>query len=150
MTPEMPIRRDLIRVKIMEIREGVALVRSHLPGTFDEFSRLGLLKDGMYKRTEFAIENVLDICAVLNADLRLGIPGQDEEIIASLHASGILSGEMAKKIRGMKAFRNIVVHRYGAIDDRIAYSLLTTNLPDLDLFCGEIEAFLSSSREERI
>ncbi len=139
-----PVRRDLIRVKITEIREGVALVRAHLPGSFDEFSRLGLLKDGMYKRTEFAIENVLDICAVLNADLRLGVPGQDEEIIANLSAGRIITREMAEKIRGMKAFRNIVVHRYGAIDDRIAYVLLNGNLPDLEFFCKEIEEFLSS------
>jgi uncharacterized protein YutE (UPF0331/DUF86 family) len=68
------IRRDLVRIKIQEIREGIDLVRAHLPGTFGEFSRMDLLKDGIYKRTEYAIETVLDICAILNTDLRLGVP----------------------------------------------------------------------------
>jgi len=137
------IRRDLIRIKIQEIREGIQLVEAHLPGTFGDFSRMGLLKDGIYKRTEYAIETVLDICAILNADLRLGVPGEDEDILANLCHNGILTREMVQRIRGMKAFRNIVVHRYGTIDDRIAYSLLQDRIGDFELFCKDIEMFLA-------
>lgn len=137
------IRRDLVRVKIQEIREGIHLVGSHLPDTYEDFSRLGLVKDGIYKRTEYAIETVLDICAILNSDLKLGIPGEDEDILAHLTLHGILSREMAGKIRGMKAFRNIVVHRYGTIDDQIAYTLLIERIGDFELFCRDIEQFLA-------
>jgi uncharacterized protein YutE (UPF0331/DUF86 family) len=35
----------------------------------------------MYKQLEFALENVFDICAIINADLELGIPGTDEDSI---------------------------------------------------------------------
>jgi len=137
------IRRDLVRIKIQEIREGIDLVRAHLPGTFGEFSRMGLLKDGIYKRTEYAIETVLDICAILNADLRLGVPGEDEDILANLCHNRILTPEMVQRIRGMKAFQNIVVHRYGTIDDRIAYSLLQDRIGDFELFCRDIDRFLA-------
>jgi len=138
------IRRDLIHVKIMEIREGILLVRSHLPDTHEDFLRLGLVKDGIYKRTEYAIETVLDVCAILNSDLKLGIPGEDEDILAHLTLHGILSREMAEKIRGMKAFRNIVVYRYGTIDDTIAYTLLLERIGDFELFCKDIEQFLAT------
>jgi len=57
--------------------ESVALVREHLPLSVDEFVEMGLVKDGIYKRLEYAIENVFDICAILNADLSLGVPGTD-------------------------------------------------------------------------
>jgi len=33
------------------------------------------VKDGICKRIEFAIEDVFDICAIINADLDLGTPG---------------------------------------------------------------------------
>jgi uncharacterized protein YutE (UPF0331/DUF86 family) len=141
---EGKLRRDLIQVKIQEIREGIDLVRSHLPDTYEEFSHLGIVKDGIYKRTEYAIETVLDICAILNSDLKLGIPGGDEDILAHLTLHGILSREMAQKIRGMKAFRNIVVHRYGTIDDAIAYTLLIERIGDFELFCRDIGQFLAS------
>jgi len=140
--PEHNIRTDLIRIKLAEIRDGVSIVKAHLPPDEEDFRQMGLIKDGIYKKIEYAIENVLDICAVLNSDLMLGVPGEDEDILVHLEAHTIISADLARKIRGMKAFRNIVVHRYGAIDDRIAYRLLTDHLEDFDSFRTAIEEYL--------
>ena len=75
------MRGALIRTKMKEIEESIRLVEEHLPDTFEEFAGLGLIKDGIYKRIEFAIENVFDICAIINTDLELGIPSDDKDII---------------------------------------------------------------------
>jgi uncharacterized protein YutE (UPF0331/DUF86 family) len=139
------VRRELVRIKLQEIRESIGLVRLHLPRVYEDFSRLGLVKDGIYKKTEYAIELVLDVCAVLNADLKLGVPGEDEDILGHLLQGGILTREMLGKIRGMKGFRNIVVHRYGTIDDRIAFGLLSERIEDFELFCRDIESFLEKA-----
>lgn len=45
----------------------------------------------------------------------------------------------------MKSFRNIVVHRYGKIDDKIAYNILRENIDDFYLFIEEIERFLEDN-----
>jgi len=37
---------------------------------------------------------------------------------------------MQDKIHAMRGFRNIVVHRYGTIDDALAFSLLQENIGD--------------------
>jgi uncharacterized protein YutE (UPF0331/DUF86 family) len=76
------------------MEDSIELVRSHLPHSMDEFPGLGLVKDGIYKKIEFAIENVFDVCAILNADLRLGIPGNDEDIFDHMQARGILTWNM--------------------------------------------------------
>jgi uncharacterized protein YutE (UPF0331/DUF86 family) len=141
----MKIRRELVRIKLQEIRESIGLVGPYLSDTYEEFSGLGLVKDGIYKKTEYAIETVLDVCAILNSDLKLGVPGEDEDILGHLQHDRILSRDMVQKIRGMKAFRNIVVHRYGTIDDRIAYTLLSERIGDFELFCRDIEAFLEKT-----
>ncbi len=78
------LREDIIRIKITEIRECVDLVRENLPDTLEDFLQLGLIKDGIYKRMEFAIEDVFDICAILNTDLSLGIPEGDDDILDHL------------------------------------------------------------------
>ena len=122
-----------------EIEESIRLVEENLPDTFEEFSDLGLIKDGIYKRIEFAIENVLDICAIINTDLELGIPHDDKDIIENLVKKKILSEEMREKLKEMKGFKNIVVHRYGRIDDNIAFEILKENLPDFYAFIGKIE-----------
>lgn len=137
------IRSDIIRTKIKEMEESIRLVEEHLPDTFEEFSDLGLIKDGIYKRVEFAIENVFDICAIINTDLELGIPSEDEDIIANLVKNRILSGEMREKLKAMRGFRNIVVHRYGGIDDMIAFEILKENLLDFYAFIEGIEESLA-------
>jgi uncharacterized protein YutE (UPF0331/DUF86 family) len=52
---------------------------------------------------------------------------------------------MIQRIWGMKAFRNIVVHRYGTIDDHIAYSLLQDRIGDFELFCRDIDMFIAQN-----
>lgn len=43
-----------------------------------------MVKDGIYKNIEYAIETVFDICAVINADLNLGVSKKDEDIVNNL------------------------------------------------------------------
>jgi len=138
------MRKRIIRTKMKEIEESIRLVEEHLPESFEEFSNLGLVKDGIYKRVEFAIENVFDICAIINADLNLGIPSSDENILENLMKNNILSMKMKEKLKMMKGFRNILVHRYGKIDDKLAFRILKENLGDFYEFMKEIEEFLEN------
>jgi len=136
------LREGMIRIKLRDITEGVTLVQEHLPDSVQEFRKLGLVRDGIYKRIEFAIEDVFDICAILNTDLGLGVPGEDEDILVHLVQDDIITSGMHDKIKGMRGFRNIVVHRYGTIDDALAFRLLKENIEDFSLFTGDVEKIL--------
>ena len=136
------LRENVIRIKIKEIAEGISLVKEHLPPTVQEFRKLGIIKDGIYNRIEFAIEDVFDICAIINTDLALGVPSEDEDILEHLVEAGVITPLMLQKIQGMRGIRNIVVHRYGTIDDPLAFQLLTENIDDFSQFSTEIEKFL--------
>lgn len=129
------IRDTVIRIKLQEMSESVDMVREHLPDSVESFGRLGIIKDGIYKRIEYAIEN---------ADLRLGVPATDEDILENLVRHGVFGPEMRQSLKAMKGFRNIVVHRYGAIDDSLAFSILTERIGDFALFRQEVERFLQS------
>lgn len=92
------VRKTIIRTKLKEIEESVKLVEENTPETFKEFSGLGLVKDGIYKRLEFSIENIFDICSILNSDLKLGVPGEEEDVFELLR-DNIISNEMGEKLR---------------------------------------------------
>jgi uncharacterized protein YutE (UPF0331/DUF86 family) len=141
------IRDTLIRIKLVEMEESVHLVRKHLPESFEEFLDMGLMKDGIYKRIEYAIENIFDICAILNADLNLGVPGEDEDSIIHLVKNGVIRSEMHERLRTMKGFRNLVVHRYGRMNDEIAFAILQENLGDFALFKETIEEYLNTNKK---
>jgi uncharacterized protein YutE (UPF0331/DUF86 family) len=148
MAKKRNLRAELIRSKLADIEDSVSLVEENLPSRFEEFSKLGLVKDGIYKRMEFAIENIIDICSIINSDLRLSVPESEESFVESLVNFGILTQNLAEKIRRMKGFRNIIVHRYGRIDDILAYKILTENMEDFHEFIESIERLLEKSKEQ--
>ncbi len=55
-----------------------------------------------------------------------------------------MSEELKDKLKKMKGFRNILVHRYGKIDDKLAYYILKENIDDFRLFMQAIEEFLKN------
>ena len=59
MSRKRNLRTELIRSKLVDIEDSVSLVEENLPSSYEEFSELGLVKDGIYKRMEFAIENII-------------------------------------------------------------------------------------------
>jgi uncharacterized protein YutE (UPF0331/DUF86 family) len=136
------MRTEIIRTKIMEIKESLELIRENLPDSLEEFASLGLVKDGMYKRIEFSIENAFDICAIINTDLRLGIPRSDGDILDIMVRKNIIDNKMKEKLKSMRGFRNIIVHRYGGIEDELSYEFFVERLSDLDEFMEKIDTFI--------
>lgn len=88
------VRDVAIRIKLLEMTGSVDMVKEHLPDSSDSFGQLGIIKDGIYKRIEYAI----DICAILNADLHLGVPGTDEDILENLMPNGAIDDALALSI----------------------------------------------------
>jgi len=72
----------------------------------------------------------------------LRIPDDERDIFAALAEGGILSEELARQMRGMVNFRNILVHEYLEIDSRIVHEHLTERLDDLNDFARAIVEYL--------
>ena len=138
------IRTDRIRILLRETEESVDIIREHLTDTtsLDSFIALGIIKDGIYKRLEYCLQNIFDICAIINRDLRLGVPQSDDDTIQHLINAGVVDESMGEKLHDMKGFRNILVHQYGRINDDIAFAILGTELLDIISFCEHIDRYI--------
>ena len=142
------MRKQIIETKIAEIRDNLSIIQDNLPSETEEFIQLGLVKDGIYKKIEFCIQTIYDICSILNTDLHLGIPEGDESIIDNLSRRKLFNDNMAEKLKRMKGFRNILVHLYGKINDELAFDVLKNNLDDFDTFLEIIENYLSDFKDK--
>jgi len=138
------IRTNIIKTKLKIIDENLELVKGNLPERVDEFTALGLVKDGIYKKIEASIQEIISICSIINSDLKLGIPSNRDDIIVALKNNNILSSKMAEKIKGLKGFRNFLVHRYGQINDEVAFNDIKQGLSDFSLFKEEILNFIKN------
>ncbi|HOM95651.1 MAG: DUF86 domain-containing protein [Candidatus Methanofastidiosa archaeon] len=136
------MRKEIILSKISKIEESIPLIEENIPEDFEEFENLGLLKDGIYKRIQYMIENILDICAIINSDLQFIPPGEEDDIINNLVKKEILSQSMGNKIKEFKEFRDIIVHRYGKIDDKLSFELIHENLSDFNKIIEKIKTII--------
>jgi uncharacterized protein YutE (UPF0331/DUF86 family) len=143
---EKRLRKDLISGKLRQIVDSVNLVSDNIPDDFEEFVSSGLVREGIYKKIEFAIECIIDICNIINSDLELGIPDSEEHIIKILEKNKIISKEVLALISDMKKFRNILIHKYGDIDDLKAFEEIKEGLKDFELIINEFEKFLKKHK----
>ena len=144
----MPLNKNLrtkeIEHKLVEMEEYVEQVEQNIPASEEDFITKSLEKHGIYKLIESAIESVIKICSMINSDLKLGIPSDEDNILDNLSKNKIISKKLNEKIKEMKGFRNILVHRYGEINDEEAFENIKNNLEDFENFKKEILRFLES------
>ena len=143
------IRIDIIKTKLKIIEENIELVKGSFPKNIEEFKSLGLVKDGIYKKIEASIQEIISICSIVNSDLKLGIPSNRDDIIMALHNNDIISSNMAEKIKKLKGFRNFLVHRYGKINDEVAFKDIKDGISDFELFKKEILRFIKFESEKQ-
>lgn len=96
------------------------------------------------KTIELAIESLIDAAAILVSSQRFGLPESEDNLIEILVDRKVITPELGKKIREMKGFRNILIHRYGKKDDRLVYEYLTNEPQDFKRFEEEIKRYLKS------
>ena len=142
----MRMRKREIKQKLKEMQESVLVVEKNLPSHFGEFLSLGLAKDGIYKRIEFAIECIIDICNIINSDLELGMPESEDQILDNLEKNKIFDRKTISLIQEMKKFRNILIHKYGEINDEQAFENIKDGLKDFETVINEIEKFLKKHK----
>lgn len=146
MIKKREFRAEQIKKKISEALDSVSIVEENIPEDIDQFLESGLIKDGIYKKVEFAIESLVDALNIINSDLRLGSPETEESIINHIEREKILSKDTAEKVREMKKFRNVLIHRYGEIDDKKAFETISEGLKDFEAVIEEIEEFLKKKK----
>jgi len=137
------MRKDVIKNKINEIYKSLDLINENIPGDFEKFKNLGIVKDGIYKRLEYSIENLIDIFYIINSDLNLDVPLDDADMINNLKEKNIITEKIAIIMKNLKGFRKIVVHRYSKINDYMAYDFIINNLNDFYIVIKCIENIIN-------
>ena len=77
-----------------------------------------------------------------------------KEIARLLARNTVISKGLSKKLVLMAGYRNRMVHFYHEVTDEELYSILTDNLPDIQIFIQEMGTFLEAynafKRNERL
>jgi uncharacterized protein YutE (UPF0331/DUF86 family) len=133
--------RERLLAKIDALDGYLREVHEILPLSIDEYK--GIEKRRACERLlQVSIECVIDICGLLVAGLRLGLPAEEEDLFEKLDRAGIISPHTREALRRMRGFRNILVHDYGHVEDLIVFEILRTRLGDFNDFKQEILKYI--------
>lgn len=133
--------RERILIKVDQLTSYLKELAGIAPRSREEYR--GVEKKRACERLlQLCVETVIDICSLLVAGLRLGLPAEEDDLIRRLTESQVVSSELGGKIREMRAFRNILVHDYARIDDDLVFEALTERTADFASFQQEVLALL--------
>ena len=142
------IDRERILGKVAELEGYLSELRQILPESFDEYVRSIEKRRACERILQIAVEAVIDICAMLVQGLRLGLPAEEDDVFDKLAQHGVLSQKMVETLRRMEGFRNILVHEYGRVDDRIVFDVAVNRLGDFEDFKREVLAALQKLQSQ--
>ena len=130
--------RERILAKLDELNGYLGELRQVAPESYARYVESVEKRRACERLLQISIECVIDVCALLVSGLRLGLPAEEDDLIEKLEQAGLISSEMAKMLRTMKGFRNILVHEYGRIDNALVFAMATRRFQDFDAFKTEI------------
>ena len=131
-----------ILLKFDEMDKYLNQLDGMLPDTRKEYLQDLMLRRACEKTVELAIECIISISSIIISDKKLGVPDSEDDLIEIVKKAGIISASLAERLKQMKGFRNILVHKYGEIDDDMVYDYLTQEIKDFTLFEKKIKEFI--------
>jgi len=133
--------KNRILSKLDELDSYLSELKIVMPKSYQEYVGSIEKKRSCERLLHILIESVIDICALIVKGLRLGLPAGEEDLFEKLEKKKIISKGMKEKLKSMRGFRNIMVHRYAEVDDELVFDNLG-NINDFKEFRKEIGSFL--------
>ncbi|SHJ54559.1 type VII toxin-antitoxin system HepT family RNase toxin [Paramaledivibacter caminithermalis] len=134
---------EVIQLKIKELQKNLILLKSVSDNINEENLKEDMIKYwGIERGLQISIECIIDISNIIISSLNMEKPDTYRESILFLEKEKILPKEFAKKIANMISFRNILVHDYMRVDERIMIDILKNHLGDFVKYINYINAWI--------
>ncbi len=125
------VDRDRVLIKIDELDGYLGELRSIAPASYDDFLQTEKRR-ACERLLQVSIECLVDVCGLLLRGKRLGLPADETDVFEKLEQAGVIPSSMRDTLRRMKGFRNILVHDYARLDDRITFDMVCSRMEDFE------------------
>ena len=135
---------ERIRDKLSELQSYLIELEEDIPDSMDEYLEQRITKRACERTFQLACEDVLDICNLIIAGRGFMLPKDNRDAIGKLTENKIIPDKLSSRLQDMVSFRNLLVHRYGKVDDNRVYLHLKEETIDLYKFIEAIDDFIES------
>lgn len=135
------IDREVVRRHLLALDHALTLLERHRGATAAELAedreRLWIVERGL----QLCAQNALDIATHIAAAAGRDVPDY-ATAIDRLAELKVLPADLARRLRGLAGFRNVLVHGYLDVDLEIVARALESRLDELAEFARRIQAQL--------
>jgi uncharacterized protein YutE (UPF0331/DUF86 family) len=124
---------DVLLNKSQIIRRCVARVQEEYGGDPNSLENI-TKQDSIALNLQRACEAAIDIAMHIVAQRNIGIPQTSRDSFTLLESTGVLTADVARKMRAMVGFRNTAIHEYQKLDTRILRAIVDLHLQDFEEF----------------
>jgi uncharacterized protein YutE (UPF0331/DUF86 family) len=96
------------------------------------------LQDILVLNLTRAVQLCVDIGSHVISDTDAAAPQTMGEVFSTLQTLGVISAELASRLRGAVGFRNIAVHNYDRVDWAIVFAISSRYLDDFRTFAAAV------------
>jgi uncharacterized protein YutE (UPF0331/DUF86 family) len=132
------VDKALVAAKVAAVRDATARVRSMLPASAEALAVDRTAREVVSLNLLVAIQGCLDLATHWLADAGWEVPVSYAEVFTALARHDVIGSDLATRLAAAAGFRNLVAHQYGTLDWQRVHVLASSDMRDLDTFCGEI------------
>lgn len=136
------IDRDLIRRKLSRLNMYLDKLQPIIKHTFNEYLSDQYLKFSAERLIQLIVECASDVNNHVVVEKGQRPPEDYTSSFIRASEVGLISRELADRIKGAGGMRNIIVHEYMDIDDEKVYKTLPIAVSDFKEYIKQVDDFL--------
>jgi uncharacterized protein YutE (UPF0331/DUF86 family) len=144
----MKINQDVIEAKLDIIERNLLFLDEFKGMDYEDFV-------GSYKNVQSAkyslleiIECCIDIASHIIAVCGMGRAEEYREMFYLLSERSVINKALAERLGDMAGFRNLLVHRYGDVDNELVLAMIESELEDVVEFERAVARFMECEADE--
>ncbi|SPF46969.1 putative toxin-antitoxin system, antitoxin component [Syntrophobacter sp. SbD1] len=128
------VDKELVSRKLSRIRMYVDALRRAEDINWEKYRSDLRTRAFVERYVHLAIEEVIDVANHFVSFYKWREPTSYRDLFSILREYGVIPEDHLLTFQTMASFRNMLVHRYEAIDDELVFGIFIKHLGDFDLF----------------
>lgn len=143
------IDRDLVRRKLSRMNMYLDKLAPIAARTFKEYLSDFYLKTSAERLVQLIVECASDINSHIVLELKQRPPEDYSSSFIKAAEVGVISRELADRLKGSGGMRNIIVHEYLEIDDKKVFAILPIAISDFKEYIKQVDRFLDKLEKRK-
>lgn len=135
------VDRAVIKTKLAFADARLNELKFHSRISLERFRNDSTLQAAILHHLQVGVQSCMDIASHIVADEGWGVPGTSKDLFDFLKRHRVITADLAREMKEVVGFRNLVVHAYDKLDLRRAHAHLPAYRRALARFLKVVVAY---------